>query len=147
MITMLLGGVWHGAGWTFIIWGVYHGVLLSLHHASRTYWDRLPILLRWVLTFLLVVVGWIFFRAATLPMALSIIHRMFVPTPGLNVPQPLLGLFPLMIAAVWAIVGPNVREISHVWRPAWVFWLAIAFGACLALIMGERTSPFLYFQF
>src|SRR4051812_731697 len=52
MLTMLLGGLWHGAGWTFIVWGGYHGLLLSLYRRFGHWWDRLPVLLRQVAMFL-----------------------------------------------------------------------------------------------
>jgi D-alanyl-lipoteichoic acid acyltransferase DltB (MBOAT superfamily) len=60
MIVMLLGGLWHGANWTFVVWGAYHGALLSLHRIGGRYWDRLPAWTRRTATFVLVVVGFVF---------------------------------------------------------------------------------------
>jgi alginate O-acetyltransferase complex protein AlgI len=85
-ITMLLGGLWHGAGWTFVVWGGLHGIYLAANHA----WDRLvqrlwprgllpPALSRvlaWSVTFLAVVVGWVFFRAADFGAALTMLKGM-----------------------------------------------------------------------
>lgn len=85
MVTMLLGGLWHGAGWTFIIWGGLHGLYLCINHAwtkSRTtLLAAIPISwpekrLAWLLTFLAVVVGWVFFRAQDTQSAVSILHAM-----------------------------------------------------------------------
>lgn len=61
MITMVLGGLWHGASWTFAAWGFYHGVLLIAYHSLKKHWDAL----KWKqgLTFLLICLSWIFFRA------------------------------------------------------------------------------------
>ena len=42
MLTMLIGGLWHGAAWTFVFWGGYHGILLALYRANAAHWDRLP---------------------------------------------------------------------------------------------------------
>ena len=65
MITMLLGGLWHGAGWTFVLWGLYHGLLLLLAHAWREglHGPRLPRPAGVLLTFLAVVLGWVLFRS------------------------------------------------------------------------------------
>src|SRR6266403_4000949 len=74
---MLLGGLWHGASWTFVVWGGYHGLLLVLYQATRGSWDRLPTSARRVTTFGLVVVGWVFFRSDTFEMAASLLSRLF----------------------------------------------------------------------
>jgi len=147
MITMLLGGLWHGAGWTFIVWGGYHGFLLSL---TRIFSQRLKIWPRWLktsTTFVLVVIGWTFFRADNFPMALGILQKMFLWTPG----APFAGSFSLLaflsLAAGLAHFGPNVFELSHQWKPLAALSLAALFIVCLFLIYGRQDSPFLYFQF
>jgi alginate O-acetyltransferase complex protein AlgI len=147
MITMLLGGLWHGAGWTFVIWGAYHGLLLSLYRKFGTLWDRLPVTARRVATFVLVVVGWVFFRATDFTMAAGVLSRMFSLTPGELGVDPVLALPPLLIAAWWAMIGPNPFEMHHAigWRRRVA--LTTQFAACVALIAGSRVSPFLYFQF
>ena len=76
MLTMLIGGLWHGASWTFVIWGAYHGVLLSLHRAFGRAWDGLSASVRQLGMFLLVVIGWVLFRATTFSMAMSIYHSL-----------------------------------------------------------------------
>ena len=83
LLTMLLGGLWHGASWTFVVWGLYHGLLLALHRAWP--WkDRLQILrpLSIAATFLRVCVGWVFFRAQTFTDAGTILSRMAWPVEG-----------------------------------------------------------------
>ena len=84
MITMLLGGLWHGAGWTFVIWGGLHGVYLVINHAWRNLKQRMGWcdggkLARFgsgLLTFLAVVVGWVFFRADNFSVAMEILNGM-----------------------------------------------------------------------
>ena len=67
MITMLLGGLWHGAAWTFVLWGAFHGAGLSAEHALDGRLGRsVPGWLRWFVTFHLVVFGWILFRSPSL---------------------------------------------------------------------------------
>jgi hypothetical protein len=84
MITMLLGGLWHGAGWTFVIWGGLHGVYLVINHAWRGVKERMGWrdggrLARFgagLLTFLAVVVGWVFFRADNFTVAIEMLNGM-----------------------------------------------------------------------
>jgi alginate O-acetyltransferase complex protein AlgI len=82
MLTMLLGGLWHGASWNFVVWGAYHGALLSLERVFR---GNRPVREDWnwlyplkaIATFALVTIGWVFFRAADLPQSLQILRQMF----------------------------------------------------------------------
>jgi alginate O-acetyltransferase complex protein AlgI len=62
LITMVLGGLWHGAAWTFVLWGAFHGAGLVTEHALGDRWTRLPAWLRWVVTFHLICFGWILFQ-------------------------------------------------------------------------------------
>jgi D-alanyl-lipoteichoic acid acyltransferase DltB (MBOAT superfamily) len=90
MLTMLLGGLWHGAGWTFVMWGGLHGLYLCVNHAwsysVKRFWHgpilprRLAKLLAWSVTFVAVVIGWVFFRAASFEAALAMLQGMV----GLN---------------------------------------------------------------
>ena len=86
-LTMLLGGLWHGAGWTFVIWGALHGLYLMLNHGFRAVTGRARLApgpgckqalasVAWCLTFLAVVLAWVFFRAETLPGALRMLEGM-----------------------------------------------------------------------
>src|SRR5580692_3421857 len=86
MITMLLGGLWHGAAWTFVIWGALHGVYLCINHAWINYGPPIPKWLErpagvvaFLVTFLAVVVAWVFFRADSLASALSVLSDMADP--------------------------------------------------------------------
>jgi alginate O-acetyltransferase complex protein AlgI len=147
MVTMLLGGLWHGASWTFVVWGGYHGLLLAAYRAWGTSWDRLAPVVRRAGTFVLVVIGWVFFRSSTFGMAWEILRHMFQPVGGALVPQAALAAFALGVAGWLAMIGRNAFELPHEYR--WPGRLAIATGlaASLAIIAGLRSSPFLYFQF
>ena len=147
LLTMLIGGLWHGAAWTFVVWGAYHGALLALHRRFAAVWDPLPALLRRGAMFLAAVVGWVFFRATDFGMALDLLAKMFTPVPGSLGPGALLVLPVLAVAAWWGMAGPNAFDMRHEWT--WrrgLAWSA-AFAACVAVIAGTRSSPFLYFQF
>jgi D-alanyl-lipoteichoic acid acyltransferase DltB (MBOAT superfamily) len=84
LVTMLLGGLWHGAGWTFVVWGGLHGLYLCVNHGWQRLRERLGMrggtrisrVLAGATTFVAVVVGWVFFRAQDLPTALSILAGM-----------------------------------------------------------------------
>ena len=147
MITMLLGGLWHGASWTFVVWGAYHGLLLCAYRVFDRRWNALPRAGRQVGTFLLVVIGWVFFRATTFGMASGLLKTMFLPTPGILVPSASLAAVAIVVAAWWAMIAPNAFEIAaHDSWPRRVAWV-VAFAAALAIVAGTRSSPFLYFQF
>ena len=106
MLTMLLGGAWHGAGWTFIVWGALHGLFLVVHGAWRQGLARLawlppawvrPVLraTSWLLTFGAVVVAWVFFRATDLPTAMSILRGM-AGLHGSVLPDQIVAFVPLL---------------------------------------------------
>jgi alginate O-acetyltransferase complex protein AlgI len=147
MVTMLLGGLWHGANWTFVFWGGYHGALLVLYRLGQRWWDALPVWLARSGTFLAVVVGWLFFRSPTFSMASSLCTSL-VRWHGGQLPQGIIGLlFFLGVGALWAHWGKNPFEFSH----SWTCWeIALITALCvisLVVITAGRQSPFLYFQF
>ncbi len=147
LITMLLGGLWHGASWTFVAWGAYHGLLLLGYRAARPGWDALPVALRRSATFGLVVVGWVLFRATSFDMALDLLGSMFVPTACAAVAGTIGLLMAVAVAAVAAHSSRNTFELSHRWSPATGLSLAALFAACLLVLYAGRDTPFLYFQF
>ena len=149
MLTMLIGGLWHGANWTFVVWGAYHGALLILYRTVAPAWDRLPAAVRQALFFVLVVVGWVFFRAPNLASAAAILTAMFTPTAGGLGANPGPFLVLLLASAAWALRGPNAFDLhaGFRWQPRHALAAAACFGVCLALLAGDRNSPFLYFQF
>lgn len=91
LVVMIIGGFWHGAGWTFGIWGLWHGVCLLVNHAwsqSRLgqIWSRWPVsVFSWALTFFAVIIGWVLFRAPGIGHAFSLLVSMFGGT-GIEVP-------------------------------------------------------------
>jgi alginate O-acetyltransferase complex protein AlgI len=149
ILTMLIGGLWHGANWTFVIWGAYHGFLLAAYRKFGPLWDRLPRVFRQVSMFLLALFGWVLFRSTDFGMAAHLFATMLTPTRGVAVE----GLVPytivLFLAGAWAMAGPNAQEMHTDWTPTRirVVGLAAAAGAALAVMLGSSASPFLYFQF
>ena len=179
-LTMLLGGLWHGAGWTFIMWGALHGLFLCVNHAwfglrKKMAWAAMPKPLAIALTFVAVLVGWVFFRAHDFASAGRLLASMFGlhgfggwPDKAARVvasAEP-LKLIPVLIG-VWLL--PNTQEIFARYRPAlrvagapypaggtrrWWQWRPTkAFAAAtvlLAIATGlqfDKVSEFIYFQF
>lgn len=149
MLTMLIGGLWHGANWTFVIWGFYHGAFLVLYRRYGSVWDLLPKLSRQVLMFGIVTIGWVFFRATDFSMATGLLTTMFTPTNGMTMANLNVFLVIFLIAIWWGMIGPNTFELAEGirWKPRYGYIMAILFGACVSSMMGGRSSPFLYFQF
>jgi alginate O-acetyltransferase complex protein AlgI len=149
LLTMLIGGLWHGANWTFVVWGAYHGLLLVAYKRLGDAWDRLPAVFRQVSMFVAVLIGWVFFRATDFVMAKVLLTKMFWPSSGVALTA-LAPTLVLMTVCVWcASIGPNAFDIHRDWKPKSrdALWLGAAIGACLALMAGSGSSPFLYFQF
>jgi len=149
LLTMLIGGLWHGANWTFVVWGAYHGVLLALYRRFSTTWDTIPAMLRQLMMFVLVMVGWVVFRSTDFGMAWTLLKKMALPAPGATVAGVPAFVILALIAAVWSMLGPNAFDVGARWqfKRRHAFALAAAFGACVTLMAGGRSSPFLYFQF
>jgi alginate O-acetyltransferase complex protein AlgI len=156
-ITMVLGGMWHGAGWTFVIWGALHGLYLAINHvftATRARLlpaapSRLGSATSWLLTFLAVVVGWVFFRADSWDAALRILAGMANMTScrmldGCAADAGLFHALPAKAVLVWvwcglllllALCAPNTQEIMRdrlggLTRPretAWPFGTLLTF--------------------
>ena len=150
MITMVLGGLWHGAAYTFVIWGFLHGLALMICVAwTRTRAPRLPAGVGIVLTFLWVDAAWIFFRAETPGDALTMLGML---TGQVAAGTASLPWNPVLVFAVCAAAHGIARWASG-WRarpslPAPVF--ALLYGAAWAFAlaaMATGTRPFIYFQF
>jgi alginate O-acetyltransferase complex protein AlgI len=151
-ITMLLGGLWHGASWTFVLWGGLHGMFLVVNHLWRRTGLRMPSAIAWALTLGAVMVGWVFFRAPTLERAQVILSGMaglsgfewpdFAYSIGGNRFKLLL---PALAVALW---GPNRQAIVEwPWRSDYAYAAAFAVLAVLSLLRFGDPSPFLYFLF
>lgn len=161
LITMALGGLWHGAAWTFVIWGVLHGLLLICHRsfrafcASRPTWDRcltsVPgTVLRIGTTFLAVSALWVVFRAPRLKDAWTILHRLVKPHAGLASPMSyhsLVILAAILVLGYWFAVSGMWRRLGvRVPEPVW----GLGYAACVTLILllaPVTGKIFIYFQF
>ena len=145
MVTMLLGGLWHGANWTFVVWGAYHGVLLVAERAFETPLGRVPAALRRAITFVLVVFSWVLFRSDNLDMAARWMGAMLGIGAGrAGVPLPLAALVAVCLVAVNTV--PETWDIRFGIRYRWAPLYALGFLVAYLFVNG-RNSPFLYYQF
>jgi alginate O-acetyltransferase complex protein AlgI len=162
MITMLLGGLWHGAAWTFIVWGALHGVYLVIEHAIRAWMGEgkrakdaprpgvAADLLHVGFTFLLVLVAWVFFRAASLGDAMTILRSMFWPkawttsVPAKHMLKDGIWLVPMGVYWVYGFLKARGVKIPAPTVPRAVALGALAF---LTLVCREVSDAFIYFQF
>ena len=151
-VTMFLGGLWHGAGWTFVVWGMMHGVGLAAH----AWWTklsifRLPVPAAWALTILFVILGWVLFRANSFLEAISILESMFGLN-GLSLNTAKYGepTYFILIGAAIALFGPSSQEfaLKREYDSRWAaFATASALVLCTVLVGSGKHPEFIYFQF
>jgi len=155
-LVMLLGGLWHGAAWNFVVWGAFHGVLLAAERARgrRGLFRGLPKAGRVAGTFLLVLVSWVFFRAADLGAAVAYLGAMTgasAATPGATLVGGLIYqpyyLLTFALAAATAFALPQAWDWTRR-LPAWKALLCVLlFWASLSLLATQAYNPFIYFIF
>jgi alginate O-acetyltransferase complex protein AlgI len=150
-LTMLLGGLWHGANWTFVVWGAWHGGILAIERylEERFGPSKLPGAVRVAKTMLLVIIGWVLFRAANMTEA----GRMFAGMAGFSgfgispviswqVTLERMVIMALGVILVYAM--PRLRTVQNVWIKATIVPLFIW---AVATLSAQSFTPFLYFQF
>lgn len=148
-ITFLLGGLWHGPAWTFVIWGLLWATYQSVHSTARKY-GLTPkwIWLNRLLTFLCAVVAWVFFRATSVDSALNVLSAMagFNGISG-DGPGRLAPVLAAMIAGglLWVNVLPNTWQIKPAPKVRYAVLLGLLLGA--SLLAMSKPSAFLYLQF
>jgi alginate O-acetyltransferase complex protein AlgI len=161
LITMALGGLWHGASWTFVIWGVFHGLLLVAHRLFHKLCDRLPWLDELVatapgavlcgqLTFLSVCAGWVLFRAQTLTAARAVFEGILTQREGWSPPLPPSVFFATaaVVAVCHAAAASGLRERLLDRLPAPVLGSGYAVVLTLILVLApDSGKAFIYFQF
>jgi alginate O-acetyltransferase complex protein AlgI len=150
LLTMLIGGVWHGANMTFVVWGLWHGLWLCFFR----FWNPEPTkwlnkLVGWFITLMVVMIGWVWFRSPNITHANDWLAGLFSPRSGLLPANQVYLVCFLIISWTLALRCKNPVEF-HNPKDGWVYpiWLATIVSAIvLALIVGWGNSPFLYFQF
>jgi alginate O-acetyltransferase complex protein AlgI len=156
MTVMLLGGLWHGASWNFVIWGGIHGSALAFERAQgkNSLYRRLAPPIQVAITFLIVCVSWVFFRAKTLPQALHYLRCMFGLATTTAAADAVAGaLYTPYYEAMFALAALVVFFMPTTWEftarlsvPRSAAAVA-AFALSVLLMWTQTVNPFLYFQF
>ncbi len=161
ILVFVLCGLWHGANWTFIIWGLYHGLFLGFERVSgfRTIASGRWIFIRRTITFLIVVFGWVLFRADHITAALAVMKAMIVPT-NLPVTFELIQVLNyrnllFFVVAVLSVIGASrlptieqlVRTESLRLKAASVVLVLFLLPYCIVFIMSGTSNPFIYYRF
>ncbi|NUQ63267.1 MAG: MBOAT family protein [Pirellulales bacterium] len=155
-LVMLLGGLWHGASWNFVIWGAIHGLVLILERIGRqrAIFGRLPAFAKVAVTFAIVCFTWVFFRAADLPSAVEYCRSML----GLTSPQSGAGLIGGLIYQPYYVVSMLLTAVV-VWAcpQTWDFtrritctkalWITAVFWLAIVAMTTQEFNPFIYFIF
>jgi len=148
MLTMALGGLWHGAAWTFVVWGTYHGMLLCGERAlPERLTQNVPRFAKQILTFVLVMIGFVVFRSSDMPSAARMLLAMASPLTG-SFAEPTLWSAFLVVGGSLVTFGAGLApEIApyRSWRAVAVTALLLVLGVAFGF-QGEYT-PFIYFQF
>ncbi|MGM9539265.1 MBOAT family O-acyltransferase [Anaerovibrio sp.] len=170
-VSMVIIGLWHGAGWTFIAWGALHGLFLIVNHIWRNLKYQLPVIASWGITFLCVVIGWVFFRAASVGDAVQIISKMF-DISSLYFPSggkweywlhwtgasfeawqfewslaKCAGTLIVLLVCILTLKNPCEIYVNMVPNKKWMFFISLVFLASIYVICAVGTGEFLYFQF
>jgi alginate O-acetyltransferase complex protein AlgI len=145
LVTMALGGLWHGAALTFVAWGVAHGLGLGAGVLWRKAGLHVPALLGWGMTLLFVVLAWVLFRAPSFEVA----ERLYMTLAGAAPFGAALKWRLLLPAAGFAMIGPTAYDIAMKARPSKGLGVALAFAFVLLLLElgNEQNYEFIYFQF
>jgi D-alanyl-lipoteichoic acid acyltransferase DltB (MBOAT superfamily) len=152
MITMLLGGLWHGAAWTFVAWGALHGGAQVIERLGRAAFGGravVPTVVGVLVTFHIVCLGWVLFRAETFAMAMEMLR-------GLTRLQPVSAVTPFLLALIvgglamhW-LPSRAVEGLAERLKPAPSITIGVLIGLAILLIEAVRpegVAPFIYFQF
>ena len=153
-VVWTLTGLWHGAAWNFVLWGVYYGILLILEKfVLEDILQKTPAPIRHVLTLLLVMCGWVLFSAPTLPDALLYFKAMFGGAAGFadanglyllttNLPLLLIGIF-CSLPLYKKLFAGHEKVISRMKLAVY----PVLFALCIVYMVSETYNPFLYFRF
>lgn len=160
MITMLIGGLWHGASWKFVFWGALHGIALAIHKFFKPYLDRIADnkivnFISWAITFHFVIFLWIFFRAGNFEIAMQVINQITYQTDW-NFFAPFISARSLWVILI--SIGFMIHSVSKQKQEKTIqqfinspYWFKlIVFIITVQLVIqfkSEDVQPFIYFQF
>jgi D-alanyl-lipoteichoic acid acyltransferase DltB (MBOAT superfamily) len=154
MTTMLLGGLWHGASWNFVIWGALHGSVLAVERLWREFkpkgWKPIPNILGIIITFHIVLLGWIFFRAQSFDAALTFIGGIFTAGGMSALVTPML-LAMIVVGMTFHYFPPyTMQRTAMKLRTLNPVLVGLGVGLFILVVDAMRpegVAPFIYYQF
>ena len=157
MITMLLGGLWHGASWLFVVWGGLQGLYLVIEHLLKKIFRNVQLIGNklihsWMilLTFTLISISWVFFRSPDMTTATSMLSALFCPTQTrLYLGDDIAGLYAILIALLgwhWLIKDSSL-EVLVERTPGWIRTAALSVMLLSLVFVTNDDRTFIYFQF
>lgn len=166
MIVFIVSGIWHGAGYTFIVWGAIHGIASVLYRLTKKTFDAIPRIIQWAMTFVFVSVAWTFFRASSVTDAFSLFGRVFVGGFGVNAELTETMLQPTIINICSQILSFNIvmivmfflsivivarlrnsNDMIKVFQPSFKNWVFTLVLLVLSILSISGVSTFLYSNF
>lgn len=157
-VTFLIGGIWHGAAWTFVIWGALHGAGIVIHRVCQKLKITIPSALALFITFMYVNFLWVFFRATSFSKAINILKSMA----GLNGFEPIvidkmrfafengdlkISLLLLIPCFILVFFVKNSNKWAESFKPNWFYWTITFVFSLVSILSINKISEFLYFQF
>jgi len=167
-VTFVLGGIWHGAGWTFLFWGILHGTAIVIHRVWQKLGYKMNIVIAWFITFNFINIAWVFFRATSFDSAMKVLKGMFMGS--LVIPPSLAKYFEFLGEAItlgkwsklyqydtyvglWLIVAfvivllfSNSMQLMKKFKTNF-FYLGLTILFFLSIFLLHRKSEFIYFNF
>ena len=163
LVVFVVSGLWHGAGWLFLLWGLLHGVASVLYRLCQKRYDRLHPAFQWLLTFTFVALAWVFFNAGTMDNAMRVFGALFsmnfgplsgamisafsLPFGLLRSATPTLMLLSFAGAMGMVLGCPNTYELTARFKPTWVRAASTAVLLLLCVLSLSGVSVFLYYNF
>lgn len=131
-LVFLISGFWHGANWTFVLWGVMHGVLNILTRMFKKFVDKVPAVIKWLVTFIFVNIAWVFFRAESISQAAAVIKKAFA-----------FDFKPMSANFIESIATVEMKEVIHIFSSFEVFPTvligALFIGAILIAVCSKNA--------
>lgn len=163
-IVFLVSGIWHGAAWTFVIWGMAHGVVRVLEKIFEKQLPKIPSFIRIFFTFMFVNAAWVLFRAKTVNDALSVLQKMFIPkdisfdrlsmlaTDGvLTYPDLIQSLYIILFIGILLLISigapKNSIDYYNSFKPRVKYAMIAAAFFCISIIHISKAGAFIYFNF
>lgn len=163
-IVFLVSGIWHGAAWTFILWGVLHGVVRIFEKIFDKQLPKIPSLIRIFFTFMFVNAAWVLFRSESITQAFTLLQKMFIPddfsfsgigrlaTDGvLTYPDPVQAAYVIALITVASIIAfaapKNSIALYNDFKPKAKYAICTAILLCISIVHMSKAGAFIYFNF